>query len=302
MSYIYLYGMILASHSFMFDEFLTPDHYSEYSAHNVFVGGETGVCATILSGLGENVLLDGNHIGRNVAPLLKDFFSDRTVDLSPLTFDYDYDGLEDYILVSGDIRTPFGMFGRYFEEGVTGGIRHWNEPKEEHIANCDVAAIDPFFRKQSEEAAKMCISHGKKYVTIDCEYDSFMHRNSAVNVISGEFIRTHYNGSNSSELIEHYIQNSDGLTIITSGSGDILYGRKGKPIKSFTPFRVDVISTLGAGDSFKAGCTYALSKGFDDGKLVEFASAVSGCAISRYTMQANPPTLEDVKRLIESRK
>lgn len=302
MKKIYLYGMILASHSFMFDKFLTPDHYSEYSSHDVFVGGETGVCATILSKLGTAVTLDGNHIGRNVAPLIKNFYSDKTVDLSPLTFDYDYDGLEDYIIVSGDTRTPFGMFGRYFEDGVNGGKRHWNTPKEAHISACDVAAIDPFFRTESEIAARFCILNNIKYVTIDCEYDSFMHRHSAVNIVSGECTRSHYSGIDPYELMEHYIENSDGLTIITSGSHGIIYGRKGCGIKSFSPFKVDVVSTLGAGDSFKAGCTYALAMGMDDDRLIEFASAVAGCAISRATMQVNPPSLEDINRLIESRK
>lgn len=301
MSTIYLYGMILASHSFMLEKFPTPDHYSEISSHDVFVGGETGVCATILSGLGENVILDGNHMGRNVSPIVKGFFKDRSVDLSPLTFDDGYEGLEDYILISGDVRTPFGMFGKYFEEGINSGNRRWNTPKEEHILRSDVAAIDPFFREESKLAAKYCISHGKKYVTIDCEYDSYMHQNSEINIVSGEYTRSHYSGVDPYELIGHYIENSDGLTIITSGSGSIIYGRKGSPIKSFTPFKVDVISTLGAGDSFKAGCTYALTKGMDDDSIVEFASAVSGCAVSRYTMQVNPPSLNEITALINSR-
>lgn len=52
-------------------------------------------------------------------------------------------------------------------------------------------------------------------------------------------------------------ENSSGLTIITNGGNEFLYGRKDGEIKAFQPYRVDVKSTLGAGDTFKAGCTYA---------------------------------------------
>lgn len=297
---IYLYGMILASNSFRLNEFPKPDDYSEIEESYRFVGGETGAAATILSSLGADIVLDGNHIGREVAPLIKDFYKNRTVDLSPLCFDESYDGLQDYILISGDVRTPFGHFAHYFSEAFSGGTRHWNKPKESDIEKCDTAAIDPFFGEESDLAAEYCVKHGKSYVTIDCKYDSYIHKNSAVSVISGEFIRNNYPNMTREELFPLFAENGGGLTIITNGGKGFFYGRKGGEPKTFQPYKVNVKSTLGAGDSFKAGCTYALSKGMSDDELVRFASACSAACISRYPMQIDPPTLEDIENIISA--
>ena len=79
----------------------------------------------------------------------------------------------------------------------------------------------------------------------------------------------------------------------------MLYGRKGQAMKQMAPFRVDVRSTLGAGDTFKAGCTYALLHNMPDDDLVRFASACSGIAISRFPLPLHPPTLDEVTKLIE---
>lgn len=302
MENIYLFGMILASNSFRFKEFVKTDEYSEIEESFRFPGGETGACATILSSLGMNVILDGNHIGRTVAPLIKEFYQNRTVNCDLLYFDEGYEGLEDYILISGDIRTPFGTFGHYFESAKNGGIRHWNKPDEKAISKCDVAAIDPFFMEESELATEYCVKHGKPYVTIDCLHDSAIHKNAAVSVISGEFIRSAYANKSHEDLLSLFCENSNGLTIITNGGKEFLYGRNGSEIKSFRPFQVDVKSTLGAGDSFKAGCTYALAMGMGDDNLVEFASACAATAISRYPMQLYPPTLREIKEMIKSRK
>ena len=64
------------------------------------------------------------------------------------------------------------------------------------------------------------------------------------------------------------------------------------------PFPVAVRSTLGAGDTFKAGCVYGLLRGMDDGELVRFASACAAVAISRFPLPLHPPTLNEVNALI----
>ncbi len=299
MKNIYLYGMIAGSNSFKLAEFVKPDEYSEIQESYSFPGGETGTCATVLSSLGVNVILDGNHIGRKVASLVKNFYRDKSVNLDSLYFDESYEGLEDYVLIAGDTRTPIGTFGKFFSSAYNDGLRHWNKPKEEVILNCDAAAIDPFFWDDSELAAQYCVKHGKPYVTIDCKYDSYIHQNSSVSVISGEGIQNHYQGKTREELFPLFQENGGGLTIITNGGKEFFYGRKDGEIKSFQPFKIEVASTLGAGDSFKAGCTYALLKGMGDDELVRFASACSAVAISRYPLQLNPPTISDIESLIK---
>lgn len=299
---VYLYGMIACSNSFLLKEFVKPDKYTEIEESHRFPGGETGTCATVLSSLGAQVLLDGNHIGKNCSDLVRDFYGKRSVDISLLHFDPASDSPEDYVLISGSDRTPLGNFGHFFSAAYASKTRPWNKPDEKVISECDAAAIDPFFWEDSELAAKYCVKHGVPYVTIDCMYDSFIHKHSAVSVISGEGIDNNYPDKTREELTELFIENGGGLSVITNGGRELFYGRKGEKAKTFTPFKVNVKSTLGAGDSFKAGCTYAAAAGMGDGELIEFASACAAAAISKYPLQLDPPTIREVYAVIEQRK
>ena len=80
----------------------------------------------------------------------------------------------------------------------------------------------------------------------------------------------------------------------------MLYGRKGELMKRMKPFSIAAKSTLGAGDTFKAGCVYGLLNGMKDDELVRFASACSAVAISRYPLPLNPPTLKEVENLLKN--
>ena len=292
---IYLYGMICGSNSFKIKDFPTPDEYTEIEQSARFIGGETGTCATVLASLGAAVRIDGTHIGRSTAQLTREFYKNKSVDLVSLTFDEDFEGLEDYILISGDVRTPLGRFGHFFGEAQSGGKKHWNEPRESDVLMCDTAAVDGCFGEDSRSCAELCVKHGKPYVTIDCKYDSYVHRHAAVTVISGESLQMNYGEADRKRYFPLFAGNSDGLTIITNGAGDLLYGRRGETAKSFTPYRVEAASTLGAGDTFKAGCVYALAKGMSD---TELASACAAVAVSRYPSQLCPPTLDEVLGMI----
>lgn len=294
---VYMHGQVLGTHSFLLKgEFLQPDEYSEIKAKYFLPGGETGTAATVLSSLGVKVKIDGTHIGTEVAPLLKEFYKDKTVDLSSLYFDPDYEGLMDYVVISGLVRSPMGVFGSLYEKGAK---RRWSMPKEEDIANCTVGAIDPFFLEETQVAAEFFVKHKKPFVTIDCRHDNYLHQHCAVNVVSKECTGCEqYKDKSVEEIYQLLTDTTDGLVIITRGEKEMLYGRKGQPMKKMKPFSVEVKSTLGAGDTFKAGCVYGLLNNMSDDELVRFASACSAIAISRFPLPLNPPTLEEVEKLL----
>ena len=294
---IYMHGQILGTHSFLLKgEFLQPDEYSEIKAKYFLPGGETGTAATVLSSLGATVKIDGTHIGTEVAPLLREFYKNKAVDLSSLYFDPDYEGLMDYVVIAGLVRSPMGVFQSLYEDVAK---KRWNMPKEEDIKNCKVAAIDPFFLEETQAAAELCVKHNKPFVTIDCRHESYLHKHCAVNVVSKECTGSEqYKDKSIEEIYELLTDNTDGLVIITRGEKEMLYGRKGQPMKRMPPFSVEVKSTLGAGDTFKAGCIYGLLHGMTDNEIVRFASACSAIAISRFPLPLNPPTSEEVKELL----
>lgn len=295
MSEVYMHGQVLGTHSFYLrDGFLEPDEYAELDAKYFLPGGETGSAATVLASFGVDVKIDGTHIGTEVAPMLREFYKEKSVDLSSLYFDPDYAGLMDYVVVADLVRSPMGFFQTLYQKHE----KRWNAPKEEDIAACKVAALDPFFLEETMEAMELMVKHGKPYVTIDCAHTNPLHQHAAVNVVSKECLGEHYKGVAREEVFKLLQETTDGLVIITTGEKDMFYGRKGEAMKRMKPFSVEVKSTLGAGDTFKAGCVYGLLKGMSDDELVRFASACSAVAISRYPLPLYPPTLEEVEQLI----
>lgn len=295
MTDIYLYGMILLSNSFLLDhDYPEPDTYGEIKEQYVLPGGETGTCATVLSSLGCSVKMDGTHMGNNTFYRIQDFYKNTKVDITSLTFDEHYNGLQDYIIIDKTTRTPFGMFNKYFSDS----IKRWNIPKKSDIINSQVVGLDPFFGEQSTQVSKICNELNKPYVVIDCPYDSVMNKYASINIISNEFIHNNYKDYNRTELFKKYTDNSSGLIIFTSGSKQTMYGRKNEDIRFIEPFKITPVSTLGAGDTFKAGCVYALLKKMSDYDCVRFASATAATACMNFPIPLNPPTLEKINSLL----
>ncbi len=292
---VYLHGQILGTHSFLLKGgFPQPDSYSEILARYFLPGGETGTAATVLASLGVQVKMDGTHIGQEPAELIRSFYANKTVDLSSIYFDPDWEGLVDHVLIAGAYRTPMGRFQHLYEAG----IQRWNDPKEQDIIDCQVVGIDPYFKEATQKVAELCVKHGKPYVTIDCKHDTYLHQHAAINVLSHECTGGDYKGHTLEEVYQLLTDNTEGLVIITAGENGMYYGRKGEPMKHMPAFKVDVRSTLGAGDTYKAGCVYALLHGMSDEETVRFAAACSAVAITAFPLPLNPPTWEKINALL----
>lgn len=298
---VYLYGMILITNSFLLkDSYPKADTYGEIEKKYVLPGGETGTAATVLSNLGCNIIMDGPYLGNNTHLKIADFYKEKSVDISRMYYDKTFDGLEDYVFIDKNTRTPFGTFADFY----TDGKKRWNDPVEADILSSKVAGIDPWFEDKTLKVATICRNNNIPYVTIDCEYDSDLNRNCTVNILSNEFISMQYPGEDRKELLQKYIEHTDGLVIFTLGSKDINYGRKGQTnlSNSFQPYSVPVVSTLGAGDSFKAGCIYAVMQNYKDEEIVQFAAATAACACTAFPIPLNPPTLDNIKAIISGKK
>lgn len=296
---IYLYGMIVVTNSFLLQgSYPQPDTYGEIKNKYVLPGGETGTAATVLSGLGCKVLMDGTNMGTYTYPKIIDFYKDKSVDTSSLFLDKTFEGLEDYVIIDHNTRTCFGTFADYY----TNGLRRWNNPKEADILGSKVVGLDPWFGEETEKIITICKESHIPYVTIDCPYDSEAHKNCEANVISHEYITSNYPDEDVLKLYQKYISSTDGLVIFTFGADDILYGRKRNgienPPRHCRPYCVNVVSTLGAGDSFKAGCIYGVLHHMTDDQIVRFAAATAACACTAFPLPLNPPSIEKVNSLL----
>ena len=125
---VYMHGQVLGTHSFkLAGGFPEPDEYSEIKEKYFLPGGETGTACTVLSSLGVNVRMDGTHIGTEPADLIRSFYADKSVDLSSLYFDPEWEGLVDHVLIAGAYRTPLGRFQHLYEIGIDYGAVEFDE-------------------------------------------------------------------------------------------------------------------------------------------------------------------------------
>lgn len=134
-------------------------------------------------------------------------------------------------------------------------------------------------------------------MTLDCDPDSVCHRYSAINVISPEYTTRAFPGVNPKKLMAQYLSLSKGLTLFTFGKKPLWYARPGGPLRKFTPYRVRVSGTLGAGDAFRAGMIYGLWRGWNDEQCVRFSAGLAARVCENNPIALFPPTLKEVIRL-----
>ncbi|MGA2016116.1 MAG: PfkB family carbohydrate kinase [Opitutaceae bacterium] len=294
---IYLYGMIVYSTIHRLGgDYPEADGYAEIAETHRVPGGETGNAALVLARWGHRVKVGGPFLGRETRDGVAPFLGRRGIDCSGLHYDEGFEGVCDLVLVGGTTRTVFGAFGRYFR-----GPRRWSPPDEGAIAAADIVGVDPFFGAESGRAAEICAEMGKPWVTIDCPPDSPLHRQSAATIVSGEYLRGEFPGQDARQVLRRYSAAGRGLVVLTSGAREILYARGDGEVRSQAPYPVAVKSTLGAGDTFRAGVIHGIISGMDDTQTVQFAAATAAMVCTRFPMALDPPGLDDIAALIAGR-
>jgi sugar/nucleoside kinase (ribokinase family) len=190
-----------------------------------------------------------------------------------------------------------GSFGQYFRERPA----RWGAPNRAAIESARVVAIDPFFGESSEDAAELATRAGKPFVTIDCAFDHSLRARATATVVSKEYRAEHYPSVSDDELLARYVNGGNGLVIFTSGKDAILYARPGRGVHAILPYVVPAISTLGAGDTFRAGVVYGVLRGWPDGKCVRFAAGLAALLCTRFPIADNVPTLVEVEAFLSER-
>jgi len=293
----YLYGMTVLSTIHRLSGELDPDGYGEIAETFVCPGGEAMNAAMLLSGLGVTTALGGPHWGTETREVLGRYAKRHGIDVGGVMLDDGYPGVRDVVLVHGRHRAVLGWFGRYF----TDGVRRWGDPDVEAIARAQVVAVDPFFGDASVEAARLATAAGKPYVTIDCPYDGTLHASAAATVLAREYRTQQYPGVPDAELLGRYTARGKGLTIFTSGRDDLRFARPGVLPEAVPVFPVEVRSTLGAGDTFRAGVVYGILRRLPDRELVRFAAALAAVVCTRMPIADHVPRLAEVEEFLRTR-
>jgi sugar/nucleoside kinase (ribokinase family) len=296
---VYLYGMISVSTVHVLENrfsFPHPNEYAEIGQTLPSVGGEAVNSAIMLSKLGLRTKLDGNWLNPKNAGQIFGLLEPFNIDTARVTVKEGF-GTEEVVIADRTTRTVFGNYARFHE-----GERQWNAPEETDIQNAAMVSLDPFFREDSSDAARMCVKNNKPYVTIDSRYDDFIAQNAASVIISHELRNQAYPGGNLEAVFREYQSHCAGLTVFTFGSDALWFARPGQKINKHEPYKIKPIDTTGAGDSFRAGILFGLLNSWTDEKTVDFASAVSACVCLSIPHTLNAPGKDAIFKFMEATK
>ncbi|NOH02833.1 MAG: carbohydrate kinase family protein [Chloroflexi bacterium] len=293
---VYAYGVVASSELHLLSmSFPPPDGYAEIAESHFMTGGEALNSAIVLSRLGVSVQLDGNWIGDTpVGERLLKTIRDYGIDTARLRVMKGFPGVREIVFSDEHSRT---IFGNYVD--LLSTTRKWNPPQKADLAKARIVCVDPPFQAESALVGAYAIELGVPFVSIDCPYDQALSSAAAAVIVSGEFRNRQYPEAELSELFAEYQQRAQGLVVLTVGDDAILYGRRGADRRQLKPYRVKVIDSAGAGDSFRAGVIYGMLQQWSDDQTIQYAAAVAGLVCASFPGVLNSPTHAEVMQFIQ---
>ncbi|MBH5320483.1 ribokinase [Paenibacillus sp. GSMTC-2017] len=91
-----------------------------------------------------------------------------------------------------------------------------------------------------------------------------------------------------------------GKLIVTKGSQGVSLTEEGKEL-IIPAYKIDVVDTTGAGDSFNGGLAVGLTKGLSLREACEYGNAVAALSTTKLGAQTGMPTAEEVEAFINSK-
>lgn len=293
---VYAYGVISSSELHLLSmPFPVPDAYAEITETHFMTGGEALNSSIVLSRLGLRVQLDGNWIGNTpVGERLLEIIQHYNIDTKRLKVKKGFAGVREIVFSDEQSRT---IFGNYID--LLNSTRKWNIPNKADIARAKIVCVDPPFKTESALVGEYALELGVPFVSIDCPYDQPLASTAGAVIISGEFRNREYPDFDLPDLFTEYQQHAHGLVVLTAGDDEILYGRKGMPIRRFKPYRVKVVDSAGAGDSFRSGIIYGMLNQWSDAQTIQYASAMAAMVCASFPGVLNSPTHAAVMQFIQ---
>lgn len=97
------------------------------------------------------------------------------------------------------------------------------------------------------------------------------------------------------------LEKGPGTIVLTLGSRGSLLVTPNKASQIFEPYQVEVVDTTAAGDAFVAALSVGLADDLSFEDAVQQANAAGALAVTKMGAQPCMPTLDEVKKLIQSR-
>jgi len=313
----YSFGMVAPSALHLLEmPYPSANAYAEIGETLENLAGEAVAGAWVLQRLGIQTKLDGRWLADSHQSMeLLQKLDSIGLDVSRLRIEPGYHPQEEIVIADGKTRTVFGGYIKIlFNE------RQWNIPSEEDIKSAKIILLDPFLGAESKTCAELCVKHQAPYVTCDVAPDSFIAEHAFCSIISEEFLLREksklletaalqgihvQSDSGFAEFFELYCKLCKGWVIFTFGGEPLWYSTPAKQgiarvRETFTPFKIQVKDTTGAGDSFRAGFAYGVLKGLDSRAIIRTASAIAGLVCERFPGVLQSPTREELHQFLKS--
>ncbi|MFK4997102.1 ribokinase [Bacillus sp. N9] len=100
--------------------------------------------------------------------------------------------------------------------------------------------------------------------------------------------------------IEENREEMIGKIILTKGSEGVSFYQESKEV-NIPAYKIDVVDTTGAGDSFNAGFAVALSKGFTREAACKYGNAVAALSTTKLGAQTGMPSAEEVEAFMNKK-
>jgi sugar/nucleoside kinase (ribokinase family) len=295
---VYSFGVVASSTLYSIrGGFPTAEGYAEITDVRYMTGGEAANSSIVLSRLGARVKLDGNWLGDDEnGRRTKAILSDYQIDTERLPLQEGYSGAQEVVFAAEDTRTIFGTYGRLLDQAA------WNSPREEDIVQAKVVCLDPFFAEPAAQAAETAFNAQVPVVVVDCRHDDPLLKHTSAVVIAESYLRENYAHRDPALVFAEYQASTNGLVLFTFGSRPVWYASSNQPVRHFQPYAIDPVDTTGGGDSFRAGIVFGFLKGWDEDRMVEFASAIAAINCTRFPGVLNTPTEREVADFISAAK
>lgn len=88
--------------------------------------------------------------------------------------------------------------------------------------------------------------------------------------------------------------------IVTKGSKGVMIFQNGE--KEISGYKVEVVDTTGAGDTFNGALAYSLSLGIELEEACRFANAAGALSVTKLGAQGGMPTKQEVEEFLEIQK